>query len=210
MKKVLCIVAALAYLSNVHSQNNYPSESPLYYNLKDTITSQWKESVVLPVLQIVNPALRDSLDRYISVALENKYGQYEDSNGVVFTIGLTTYEPDTTNIHVDIGVRMNYYLYEYIVASVNHSNRWAPKDYWWYILGIVPYRQYIVYVTTNYRLPREELEVYFTKTEDSVVLRLFEEKPIRSVGTGIEPGLYYSVPLIDPGHFKSPQWPRKK
>ena len=45
MKKVLCIVAALAYLSNVHSQNNYPSESPLYYNLKDTITSQWKESV---------------------------------------------------------------------------------------------------------------------------------------------------------------------
>lgn len=84
MKKVLCIVAALAYLSNVHSQNNYPSEYPLYYNFKDTITNQCKASVALPVLQVTDSALQDSLEQYIDTALKKGYGQYEDSNGAFF------------------------------------------------------------------------------------------------------------------------------
>lgn len=209
MKKALCILTVLAYLSNVFSQNNYPSEYPLYYNFKDTITNQCKASVALPVLQVTDSALQDSLEQYIDTALKKGYGQYEDSNGVFFSIGLTTYEPDTVSIHISINAAANYYLYEYIVSSIDHINKWAPKDHWEYWRGVIPYGKYIILVITTFRLPQEELDEYFKETGDAITLCLFEEVPIRSVGNGIEPGLYYSAPMTNPRNYKSPKWLRK-
>lgn len=210
MNRLLCISAVLLFMSNIFGQNNYPEQYPLYYNLKDTSTCHFKESIQLPICLITNQTLQDSLDHYIKVAIDNRYEHYDDSNGVVFFIYLSTFEPDTTSMQITIRALMNYYLYEYAVRSISHNNHWRPKDYWDYYLGAVTYNNNIVLILTNYRQPQEELDVFLKKTDDSIILRLFEEEPIGSYGEGLSPSLSYSVPLVNPNNFKSPKFPRKR
>lgn len=209
MRKLLCILSTLLCLSNIFGQNNHPEQYPLYYNLVDTSTSRFKETVRLPIYLIRDQALQDSLDYYIKIALDNGYGRYEDSNGVFFYVSLSTYEPDTASMQICIRASENYYLYEFVIPSINHNNLWRPKDYWDYYLGAVLYSNYIVLILTDYRQSQEELDVFFLRTHDSIILRLYEEDPKRSIGNAIEPSLDYSVPLVNPNNYKSPKWSRK-
>lgn len=207
-KRILMAMILVCFMASIAgAQNNHPSLCPIYYNLQDTSMAEESVSIKLPLLIPKESNLIDSVEKYIAEACHNKYGQYEDSNGVYFNVVFSTRAEDSNGLYIYISTTPNYYMYMSLVCNLN--NDFTPNGYRQYLAGCFLYEGYLVIVKSKQYIPEEETQRFFTITDDSVTLQINQEVPLRALGKNLEPSILYSVPFLSRSNYMSPVYKRK-
>lgn len=190
--------------SGAIAQNNFGDNPLIYYNMRDTNNSI---SLVcqLSILELTDPLVMDSLQQYVKDARKHGYGQFEDSNGIYVTMGLGYNLDDTSNIYIYISAIENYYLQDNMTRIHESINHFAKDGYKEYFLGAFYIENILVIVHTRQYVSQAELSRFFTKQNGMITLKLYKEKPQRSIGNGINPSVYFPIPLNDYKNYKSPR-----
>lgn len=196
----LCFVS-----SNAVAQNNHIDNPLIYYNMKDTSNSTPPIVCRLPILELTDSIVMDSLQQYVKDARKNGYGQFEDSNGVYITMGFGYNLDDTANIYIYISAIENYYLQDNMTRIHESINHFAKDGYKEYFLGAFYIENILVIAHTHQYVCQAELSRFFTEQNDMITLKLYKEKPQRSIGNGLNPSFYFPVPLTDKNNYKSPR-----
>jgi hypothetical protein len=186
------------------AQNNFDDNPLIYYNMRDTNNSV-PFVCQLPILELTDPIVTDSLQLYIEDARKNGYGQFEDSNGIYLTMGLNYELDDTANIYIYISAIENYYLQDNMTRIHEAINHFAKDGYKEYSLGAFYAENILVIVHTRQYVSQAELSRFFTKQNDMITLKLYKEKSQRSIGNGINPSFYFPIPLNNNKNYKSPR-----
>lgn len=190
------------------AQNNHPSSNPLYYNLQDTSHTGEFMTIQLPVLAPNDSDLLDSVKKYIAEACCKRYGQYEDSNGIYFNVGFSTHADDSNSLYIFISTTPNYYMYYGLVSNLN--NVFTPVGYREYLVGCFQYERFLVIVKSKQYIPKEEIQRFFSSSNDSLALQIDQEVPLREFGRNLEPSILYSIPLLSRSNYISPVYKRDR
>lgn len=193
---------------NTSAQNNYENNPHIYYNMKDTLGNNPPHVQQLPILELIDSVIIDSLSQYIKNAKINGYGQFEDSNGIYITMGLSYEYNDSNSIYVYISAIENYYLHDNmtkIYESINHFRDDGCKNIF---LGVFYYGDFLVMVETYQFVCQEELSRFFANSNEVMTLKLYRETPPKSIGNGINPSLFFPIPLSDKKNYQYPWGPR--
>jgi hypothetical protein len=176
--------------------------------MKDTLGNYPPHVMQLPILELIDPVIIDSLGQYIKDAKTNGYGQYEDSNGIYITMGLGYETEDSNNLYIYISAIENYYLQNNMTKINESINHFAKEGYKRLFFGAFYLERILVIVNTYQYVSQEELSLFFVNTSEVITLKLYRETPPRSIGNGINPSLYFPIPLRNKKNYQYPLAPR--
>ena len=200
---LLCLIAH----SNAYAQNNLPQTLFEYYNLKDTSLARKMAEITIPMLEIKNTAVLDTLRDYASEAILNRYGQHEDSNGIYFLVDFSNLPDDSTAMYILIFAGMNYYMHSHLITTRNSGLE--PPSHKKDIVGGAWYGPYLVIFSAKRYIPTAEISRFLSETGDSIHLHIYEERPQRAIHDYPRSRLF-SVPFSNINSYVSPVWPRRR
>lgn len=193
--------------SQVLSQNCNNDNPYIYYNLFDTINTTQQSTIEVPLMDIVDSSLLDSLIQYIHSIEKNDFIEI-DSNGIFFHLSLGYHNVDTTHIMVYIATYYNYHMFDYEGGrAYDHLNLWRPENYKKFLYGCALCEGYLICISTDRTVNMQELSRFVRPQKETMTLRLFESPGFKEIFNTLPNKLYY-MDMVNPNNYVSPVFPR--
>ena len=185
-----------------YPQNNHNYDVYTYYNVKDTINATKKQPQKIPVFELVDTQLMDSVTTYLTEIKNNGYDKIEE-NGVYIRINLYYAPDDSTSIYVGIKSLLNYFLnFNLSTDAYMWRNAFLPVGYKKYLYGCIVIDDFIVIIDTEEYIREQELLRFFSPTDKFVEIHLFDG-PEKKTDNFI-PSKYFSIHLVSQTNYVSP------